>query len=138
MDLARVGIIGNSSGASEAVTALEQYNGFYQVAVAYCGVYDYRYGGGLVAEWWMGWPVGPWYEEQSPINHVDAVKGDLLLMVAQCDHTVDPAGTMNMAAALTQAHKKFELLVVPDAGHCEDCDLAVNAQKQFLVNHLLH
>jgi len=41
----------------------------------------------------------------------------VLLIVGEMDENVDPASTMQVVAALVQADKDFEMLVIPGAGH---------------------
>ena len=65
MDLSRVGIYGGSAGGQSALRALLAWGDFYKAAAADCGCHDNR----MDKIWWnelyMGWPVGPHYQEQS-------------------------------------------------------------------------
>ncbi len=74
--------------------------------------------------WWnelyMGWPVGPWYAEQSNVTNAKDVTGSLLLIVGETDHNVDPASTMQVVNALVKADRDFDLLVIPNADHGQD------------------
>jgi dipeptidyl aminopeptidase/acylaminoacyl peptidase len=137
MDLSRVGIYGGSAGGGEAVRALEAFGDFYKAAVAYCGDHDYRLCPYREAEMYMGWPVGPCYAEQSNVTNAGKMNGKLLLMVAELDHTVDPAQTMRLANALIGAKKDFDLLVVPNVDHCERIEYTERRQKDFFVRNLL-
>jgi dipeptidyl aminopeptidase/acylaminoacyl peptidase len=118
MDLARVGIYGGSAGGQNALRGLEAYPDFYKAAVADCGCHDNRMDKVWWNELWMGWPVGPHYAEQSNVTNAKAIKGKLLLIVGEMDTNVDPASTMQVVDALIKADKDFDLLVVPNGGHC--------------------
>ncbi len=117
LDLTRVGIYGTSAGGQSALRALLAHGDFYQAAVADSGCHDNRMDKIWWNEQWMGWPVGPQYEEQSNVTQAHKLQGKLLLMVGELDRNVDPSSTMQVVNALIKADKDFELLVVPGAGH---------------------
>ena len=118
MDVSRVGIYGGSAGGQNAMGALLWHGDFYKAAVADCGCHDNRMDKIGWNEQWMGWPVGPEYEEQSNITQAHRLKGRLFLMVGEIDDNVDPSSTYKVVDALIRADKDFELLVVPGGGHC--------------------
>src|SRR5260370_6954242 len=68
-------------------------------------------------EQWMGWPIGPHYDDQSNVTQAHKLQGKLLLTVAELDKNVDPSSTMQVVKALIKADKDFELIVFPPAGH---------------------
>ena len=117
MDLTRVGIFGGSAGGQSALGGLLTHGDFYHVGVADCGCHDNRMDKIWWNELWMGWPVGPHYEQQSNATLAHKLQGKLLLTVGELDDNVDPASTMQVVHALIQADKDFDLLVVPGAGH---------------------
>ncbi len=117
MDLSRVGIWGGSAGGQSALGALLNFGDFYHAAVADCGCHDNRMDKIWWNELWMGWPIGPHYEEQSNVTNAHRLKGDLLLTVGEVDHNVDPASTMQVVDALINADKDFELIVFPGRDH---------------------
>jgi len=138
MDLTRVGIYGGSAGGQNALRALLGHGDFYKVAVADCGCHDNR----MDKIWWnelyMSWPVGPHYDAASNVVHAGKLTGKLLLLVGEVDRNVDPASTMQVAAALVRANKDFELLVMPGVGHgAASHPYANRRQKDFFVRHLL-
>jgi dipeptidyl aminopeptidase/acylaminoacyl peptidase len=137
MDLSRVGIYGYSAGGQNALRALEAFGDFYKVAVAVCGCHDNRLGDQWWTEQWMGWPVGPWYAEQSNVVNADKMNGKLLLIGCEMDHSVDPASTMQVVNALAKANKNFEMLVIPNAGHCEIGDYGERRLEDFFVKNLI-
>jgi dipeptidyl aminopeptidase/acylaminoacyl peptidase len=117
MDLERVGIYGTSAGGQSALGGLLAHGDFYKAGVADCGCHDNRMDKIWWNEQWMGWPIGPHYEEQSNATQAHRLQGKLLLLVGELDRNVDPASTMQVVNALIKANKDFEMLVVPGAGH---------------------
>ena len=70
----------------------------------------------------MGWPVGPWYAEQSDVVNAGKLQGKLFLIVDSLDQVVDPSCTMQMVNALINGSKDFDLLVVPTGDHGDQND----------------
>lgn len=138
MDLSRVGIYGGSAGGQSALRALLAYGDFYKVAVADSGCHDNRMDKLWWNEQWMGWPIGPHYEEQSNVTNAHKLTGKLLLIVGELDRNVDPASTMQVVDALIKAEKDFDLLVVPGAGHgIGSGKYGRRRTNDFFVRHLL-
>ena len=65
----------------------------------------------------MDWPVGPEYERNSNLTHIQNLKGNLLLTVGELDKNVDPSSTYQVVNALVKADKDFEYYMIPGAGH---------------------
>ena len=138
LDISRVGIYGGSAGGQSAVGALLDHGDFYKVGVADCGCHDNRMDKIWWNELWMGWPVGPHYEEQSNVTNAHKLSGKLLLIVGELDHNVDPASTMQVVNALIKADKDFDLLVVPGGGHgIAESPYGTRRRSDFFVRHLL-
>jgi dipeptidyl aminopeptidase/acylaminoacyl peptidase len=138
MDLRRVGIFGGSAGGQNALRALLGHGDFYKVAVADCGCHDNRMDKIWWNELWMSWPIGPHYAEQSNATQAHRLTGKLLLVVGELDRNVDPASTMQVAAALVKADKDFDLLIVPGAGHgAAETQYGRRRRAEFLVRNLM-
>jgi dipeptidyl-peptidase-4 len=116
-DLSRVGLFGGSAGGQSALAGLLWHGDFYKAAVADCGCHDNRMDKIWWNEQWMGWPIGPQYQEQSNVTQAHRLEGKLLLLVGELDKNVDPSSTMQVVNALVKADKDFEMLVLPGAGH---------------------
>jgi dipeptidyl aminopeptidase/acylaminoacyl peptidase len=116
---------------------VEAFGDFYKAAVADCGCHDNRMDKIWWNEQWMGWPIGPWYAEQSNVTNAKDLHGALLLIVGETDHNVDPASTMQVVNALIKADKDFDLLVIPNADHGQDGAYGSRRRKDFFVRHLL-
>ncbi|HTI69027.1 MAG TPA: DPP IV N-terminal domain-containing protein [Candidatus Limnocylindria bacterium] len=138
MDLDRVGLFGTSAGAQNALGGLLLHGDFYKAGMSDCGCHDNRMDKIWWNELWMGWPVGPHYDEQSNVTLAPKLQGKLLLMVGEADENVDPASTMQVVNALIKADKDFELLVVPGAGHgVVGTPYGRKKMEQFFVNAFL-
>jgi dipeptidyl-peptidase-4 len=138
MDLTRVGIGGESAGGQSALAALLWHPEFYKVGIADSGCHDNRMDKIWWNELWMGWPVGPWYDEQSNVTNAHKLQGKLLLIAGELDTNVDPASTMQVVNALIKAGKDFELLIVPGAGHAPgESPYGWRRRADFYVRHLL-
>lgn len=138
MDLSRVGIYGTSAGGQNALHAVLLHGDFYHVAVADCGCYDNRMDKIWWNEQWMGYPIGPHYEEQSGRTLAKNLEGPLLLMLGELDTNVDPASTYQVVDALIAADKDFQLVVIPNAGHgVAGHPYGRRMMRDFFVRHLL-
>ena len=89
-----------------ALRALLAHGDFYKAAAADCGCHDNRMDKIWWNELWMGWPVGPHYEEQSNVTQAHRLRGRLLLIVGEKDRNVDPASTMQVVHALMPEQSK--------------------------------
>ncbi len=139
MDLTKgVGIFGGSAGGQSSTRAVLAHGDFYTVAVSDCGCHDNRMDKIWWNELWMSWPVGPHYAEQSNVTNAHKLTGKLMLVVGELDRNVDPASTLQVAAALIRADKDFDLLVVPGAGHgAAESPYGNRRRMDFFVRHLL-
>jgi dipeptidyl-peptidase 4 len=138
MDLTRVGIYGGSAGGQSALGGLLAHGDFYKVGVADCGCHDNRMDKIWWNELWMGWPIGPHYEEQSNVTQAHKLQGKLLLTVGELDRNVDPSSTMQVVDALIKADKDFDFLIVPGGGHgVGETPYASRRRMDFFVRHLL-
>ena len=137
MDIARVGVYGNSAGGQNAAAAVLFHPDFYKVAVASCGCHDNRMDKASWNEQWMGYPVGPQYSECSNIDNAHRLRGKLFLIVGEMDNNVPPESTMRLADALIKAGKDFDLLVIPGGGHGMGGSYGQRRMQDFFVRHLL-
>jgi dipeptidyl-peptidase 4 len=118
IDTTRVGITGHSAGGYNAARALLAFGDFYKVGIACAGNHDHRTDKVWWNELWMGYPVGPWYEEQSNVTNAGNLTGKLMLIHGALDHNVNAYGaTMQLADALIRANKDFDLIILPRDDH---------------------
>ena len=118
MDTSNMGIYGYSAGGQNALSALLFFNDFYKVSVALCGCHDNRMDKIWWNEQWMGWPIGPWYSENSNVDNAWRMEGKLFLINGEMDDNVDPASTLQVVSELVKHNKDFEQLYLP--GHTHD------------------
>lgn len=137
MDVEHVGIYGGSAGGQSALRAVLAHGDVYDAAAADCGCHDNRMDKVWWNELWMGWPVGPHYQEQSNVTNAHLLTGKLLLTVGELDRNVDPASTMQVVSALIAAGKDFELIVFPGAGHgAGESPYGQRRRRDFFVRSL--
>jgi dienelactone hydrolase len=135
-DITRVGVYGGSAGGQNAAGALLFHPEFYKVAAAGCGCHDNRMDKASWNEQWMGYPVGPWYAENSNIENAARLRGKLLLIIGELDDNVPVESTMRFVDALIKANKDFDLVVVPGMGHGLGGAYGQRRMEDFFVRHL--
>jgi dipeptidyl aminopeptidase/acylaminoacyl peptidase len=138
MDISRVGIYGTSAGGQNSTAAVLFHPEFYMVAVSSCGCHDNRMDKAVWNEQWMGYPVGPHYEEQSNVTNASKLVGKLLLIVGEVDTNVPPESTLKVVDALIKAKKDFDLLVLPGMGHSSGGEYGERRRRDFFVEHLIN
>ncbi|NBO91140.1 MAG: S9 family peptidase [Planctomycetia bacterium] len=139
MDLTRVGIWGGSAGGQSSLRAMLAHGDFYKAAVADCGCHDNRVDKVWWNELWMGWPIGPHYQEQSNVTNAHRLSGKLMLVVGEMDRNVDPASTLQVVNALVKADKDFDLVFLPGTGHgAAESPYGRRRRAEFFVKVLIH
>ena len=138
MDTTRVGIFGGSAGGQSSTGALLFHPDFYKVAVSSCGCHDNRMDKIWWNEQWMGYPVGPWYADNSNVTNAHLLKGKLMLLVGELDDNVDPASTIQLCDALIKANKDFELVMLPGMNHTGGGKYGERKRRDFFVKNLLN
>jgi dipeptidyl-peptidase-4 len=119
IDEERIGIWGWSYGGFMSSNALFKGNDVFKMAIAVAPVTSWRFYDTIYTERYMTTPQEnpSGYDENSPINHVDKLKGDFLLIHGSGDDNVHVQNTMRMVEALIQADKQFEWMIYPDKNH---------------------
>ncbi|RAJ15119.1 S9 family peptidase [Olleya aquimaris] len=119
IDSSRIGIWGWSYGGFMSSNALFKGNDVFKMAIAVAPVTSWRFYDSIYTERYMTTPQEnpSGYDENSPINHVDKLKGDFLLIHGTGDDNVHVQNTMRMVEALVQANKQFEWMIYPDKNH---------------------
>jgi dipeptidyl aminopeptidase/acylaminoacyl peptidase len=136
VDISRVGVYGTSAGGQNAAGALLFHPEFYKVGVASCGCHDNRMDKQWWNEQWMGYPVGPHYEDQSNITNANKLQGRLLLIVGEMDTNVPPESTYRLVDALIKARKEFDFLMIPGMGHSDGGPYGERKRRDFFVRWL--
>ena len=119
VDASRIGIWGWSYGGFMSSNALFKGNDVFKMAIAVAPVTSWRFYDSIYTERYMTTPQenASGYDDNSPINHVDKLKGDFLLIHGTGDDNVHLQNTMRMVEALIQADKQFEWMIYPDKNH---------------------
>ena len=136
MDVENVGLYGYSAGGQSTLAALLFHGDFYKVGVALCGCHDNRMDKIWWNEQWMGYPVGPWYAENSNVDNAHKLEGKLLLINGELDDNVDPTSTLQVVNALVKADKDFEQLYLPGYGHSLGDRYVTRKVFEFFVKHM--
>ncbi|NJY63676.1 S9 family peptidase [Salinimicrobium sp. CDJ15-81-2] len=119
IDSENMGIWGWSYGGFMSSNALFKGNDVYKMAIAVAPVTSWRFYDSIYTERYMTTPQEnpSGYDENSPINHVEKLKGDYLLVHGTGDDNVHVQNTMRMIEALVQANKQFDWAIYPDKNH---------------------
>ncbi|MEH6535161.1 MAG: S9 family peptidase [Psychroserpens sp.] len=119
IDENNVGIWGWSYGGFMSSNALFKGNDTFSMAIAVAPVTSWRFYDTIYTERYMSTPQEnpTGYDENSPINHVDKLKGDFLLVHGTGDDNVHVQNSMRMNEALVQANKEFDQMIYTDKKH---------------------
>jgi len=115
----RIGVQGWSYGGFMASHLITQGADHFKMAIAVAPVTNWKYYDTIYTERFMRTPQenDSGYEDNSPINHVDKLKGPYLLVHGSADDNVHYQNTMEMINALVAANKEFDLFIYPDRNH---------------------
>ncbi|WP_037321979.1 S9 family peptidase [Salegentibacter sp. Hel_I_6] len=119
IDKDRIGIWGWSYGGFMSSNAILKGNDTFSMAIAVAPVISWRFYDSIYTERYMTTPQEnpSGYDENSPINHVEKLEGDYLLIHGGGDDNVHLQNTMRMVEALVQANKQFDWAIYPDRNH---------------------
>jgi dipeptidyl-peptidase 4 len=119
IDASRIGIWGWSYGGFMSSNCLFQGADTFAMAIAVAPVSSWRFYDTIYTERYMQTPQenASGYDNNSPITHVDKMKGDLMLVHGSGDDNVHVQNTWRLVEALVQANKDFDWLVYPDKNH---------------------
>jgi dipeptidyl-peptidase-4 len=119
VDKNRIGIWGWSYGGFMASNCLLKGADIFKMAIAVAPVTNWRFYDSIYTERYMQTPQenASGYDENSPINHVNKLKGKYLLIHGSGDDNVHVQNSMQMIEALIQANKQFDSQIYPDKNH---------------------
>ncbi len=119
IDANRIGIWGWSYGGFMSSNCILKGNDVFAAAIAVAPVTNWRYYDTIYTERYMTTPQEnpSGYDDNSPINYVDRLKGNYLLIHGSADDNVHVQNTMQMIEALVQANKQFDWAIYPDKNH---------------------
>ena len=119
IDKNNIGIWGWSYGGYMSSLAITKGADTFKMAIAVAPVTSWRFYDTVYTERYMQTPQENTngYDDNSPINHVEKLKGAYLLIHGTGDDNVHVQNTTRMINALVEANKQFDLFVYPDRTH---------------------
>ena len=119
VDANRIGIMGWSYGGYMTSLAMTKGADYFKMGIAVAPVTNWRYYDNIYTERFMRTPQenADGYDDNSPINHVNKLKGNYLLIHGSGDDNVHIQNTYEMVSALVQADKDFDLFIYPNKSH---------------------
>jgi len=119
VDKSRIGIQGWSYGGYMTSLCMTKGADYFKAGIAVAPVTNWKYYDSVYTERFLRTPAenSGGYENNSPINFVDGLKGKYLLIHGSADDNVHFQNTMDMTSALVAANKPFEMFVYPNKNH---------------------
>jgi len=114
-----IGIWGWSFGGHMSTNCLLKGNDIFKMAIAVAPVTSWRFYDTVYTERFLRTPQEnpTGYDENSPINYANLLKGKFLLIHGSGDDNVHVQNTMRLTNALIEANKPFEHAIYPDRTH---------------------
>jgi dipeptidyl-peptidase-4 len=119
VDKSRIGIQGWSFGGYLSSLCITKGSDVFKAAIAVAPVTNWRYYDSIYTERFLGLPKdnAKGYDDNSPINFVEQLKGNYLLIHGSADDNVHFQNSVEMAASLQKANKQFDFMMYPDKNH---------------------
>ena len=119
VDGERIGVQGWSYGGYMSSLCLLKGAEHFKAAIAVAPVTNWRFYDSIYTERYMQTPQEnpKGYDDNSPINHVEKLEGNYLLIHGTADDNVHFQNTTEMISALAAANKQFDLFIYPDKNH---------------------
>lgn len=119
IDGKRIGVQGWSYGGYMSSLCILKGAEYFKAAIAVAPVTNWRFYDSIYTERYMQTPQenAEGYDDNSPINHVEKLKGNYLLVHGMADDNVHLQNTAEMIEALVEADKQFDLFVYPNKNH---------------------
>lgn len=119
VDAERIGIYGWSYGGFMSTLCLTKGADVFKAGIAVAPVSNWRYYDNIYTERFMRTPQEnpSGYDDNSPIFHVDKLKGAYLLIHGTADDNVHFQNTVDLVSALVTANKPFDVMFYPNSNH---------------------
>ena len=119
VDAERIGIQGWSYGGFMTLLCMTKGADVYKAGISVAPVTNWRYYDSIYTERFMQTPAqnASGYDDNSPVNHADKLKGALLLVHGSADDNVHFQNSMEMVNALIDAGKDFDFFAYPNRNH---------------------
>jgi dipeptidyl-peptidase-4 len=118
-DATRISMQGWSYGGYMSTLCLEKGADVFKTAIAVAPVTNWRYYDSIYTERYMGLPKDnpKGYDDNSPINHTELIKGKYLLMHGLADDNVHFQNSAELITKLIQNNIQFDLMIYPNKNH---------------------
>lgn len=119
VDPARIGIMGWSYGGFMTSLAMTKGADVFKMGIAVAPVTNWRNYDNIYTERFMQTPQEnkSGYDDNSPVNHAEKLKGKFLLIHGSADDNVHYQNSMEFITALVAANKQFDLFIYPNKNH---------------------
>ena len=119
IDGSRIGIFGWSYGGYMSSLCITKGADVFKMAIAVAPVTNWRFYDNIYTERYMQTPQEnpDGYDDNSPINHVEKLKGKYLLVHGMADDNVHYQNSVEMTTALVKANKQFTQFSYPNKNH---------------------
>lgn len=119
VDKSRIGIWGWSYGGYMSSLCLAVGADVFKMAIAVAPVTNWRFYDSIYTERYMGLPKdnAKGYDEYSPVNNMDKMKGKLLLIHGTGDDNVHFQNSVELVNVLVDKNKQYEFYMYPDRNH---------------------
>jgi dipeptidyl-peptidase-4 len=119
VDPNRIGIWGWSYGGYMSTLAISKGADYFKTAIAVAPVTTWRYYDNIYTERYMRTPQenASGYDDNSPINHVEKIKGNYLLVHGTADDNVHFQNTAELVTALMNADIQYDFYIYTDKNH---------------------
>ena len=119
IDESRIGIFGWSFGGYLSSLAILKGNDVFKTAIAVAPVTTWRYYNTIYTERFLRRPQenAEGYDQNSPINFADRLKGNYLIVHGTGDDNVHLQNAIDMITALQKEGKQFDMHIYPNKNH---------------------
>jgi dipeptidyl-peptidase-4 len=119
VDASRIGIWGWSFGGYMSSTAITKHSDVFKSAVAVAPVTHWKYYDNIYTERYLRRPIDNplGYEDNSPLNFTDGIKGNYLLVHGTGDDNVHWQNSAEMINAMIKSGVRYDAEVYPNRNH---------------------
>jgi dipeptidyl-peptidase-4 len=119
VDAGRIGIWGWSFGGYMSSTAITKHSDVFKAAVAVAPVTHWKYYDNIYTERYLRRPIDNplGYEDNSPLNFTDGIKGNYLLVHGTGDDNVHWQNSAEMINAMIKSGVRYDAELYPNRNH---------------------
>ncbi len=119
VDASRIGIWGWSFGGYMSSTAITKHSDVFKAALAVAPVTHWKYYDNIYTERYLRRPIDnpQGYEDNSPLNFTDGIKGNYLLVHGTGDDNVHWQNSAEMINAMIKSGVRYDAEVYPNRNH---------------------